>query len=217
MEIQITDLTKAAHTHAPPDAGLSDAMRVRTHTHTAQQHLLFLDPAMHPSWHREAVSLPPPPLLFKLFCCSLKAFYYLSYPDMRDFIKVGRYAYHELFWHWDLLIFPGNFFCPPIRVWSGRRRADAGVSEDQSLSLAGLNHPGDYNELWPQLSARISSGPWKLLQEERHANVASEQEIDFCGQHVWYEMGGKECSQVLIKGAILPGNSSNKLFKFNKF
>lgn len=38
-------------------------------------------------------------------------FYYPPNPDISGFIKLGRYAYHELFWHGDLLIFTGNISC----------------------------------------------------------------------------------------------------------
>lgn len=192
MEIQITDLTKAAHAHR-----LSDAVRAHTR---ARQHLLFLDPTVHLSWHGEAASLPPPLLLFKLFRCSPKAFYYLSYPEMSDFIKEGKICISWIILTLRPFNFPWKFFLAhQSGVWSGSRQADAAVSDDQSLSPVGLNHPGDCNELRPQLSARISSRPGSCCcRRVEQTNPQSK----------------KPASGMTKKGNFHPLNNSNN--KFNK-
>lgn len=79
---------------ARPDRGTADW----AHAHTC----CVLTLAVHPSWHIEK--------LLPHHCCSNCSFffYYPPNPDISYFIKLGRYAYHELFWHGDLLIFTGN-------------------------------------------------------------------------------------------------------------
>lgn len=143
-DIQITGLGVHGLTKVWPTV----YMRVRVKAHTC----CILTLQSTSSWHREAAS--PPLLLLKRFHCSLKAFYYPSNPDISDFIKQRRSAYHELFWHWDLLIFAGNISSHQSVPGVVVTRADAVVSEDEPVpppapptSPADPNQPEDYNEL----------------------------------------------------------------------
>lgn len=138
-------------------AGLSGAeVGARAHAHT---HLLSLDPES--SWHLQTA---PPPL--KQFNCSLIAFIIPLIQISAISSRLGRYAYHELFWHQDLLIFTSNISfhqsAPGVVLGRGgvkgwepphtHTHTHHRHSHRRRL-LADPNHPEDNNELWPQLWA----------------------------------------------------------------
>lgn len=124
---------------------------VHARTHTC----CLLTLKAHPSWHIK--KMVPPPL--KQFNCSLIAFIILLIQISAISSRCGRYAYHELFWHRDLLIFASNISSyqsvPGVVVGRLRVRGWDTPPHPHPLtpSRTKPNHSGDNNELWPQLWA----------------------------------------------------------------